>query len=126
MEKPQPPRHILVAEDDPVMVKLLEFTLRREHYTVTVCREGDAVADKARSEKPDLVLVDYVLPGMTGGQIAQEFHNDPELCKIPIIVVTGQGKDGLRDDLLALGVREVFTKPFSPMTLLAEIKKRVN
>ena len=106
-----------------MMVKLLEFTLMREGYTVSVCREGDTVADKARKEKPDLLLVDYILPGMTGDQVASVFQDDEELSKLPSIVVTGLGRESIRKKMLELGGREVFTKPFSPITLMAEIKK---
>ncbi|MGB0372209.1 MAG: response regulator [Opitutales bacterium] len=123
MEQPSKGHHILVAEDDPVMVKLLEFTLMREGYTVSVCREGDTVVDKARRENPDLLLVDYILPGMTGDQVAKAFQEDDELSKIPIIVVTGQGRESIRNKMLDIGVQEVFTKPFSPITLMADIKK---
>ena len=105
------------------MVKLLEFMLRRENYTVSVCREGNTVVDKALNKRPDLLLIDYILPGMTGDQIAAAFRDDNELSEIPIIVVTGQGHESVRKRMMNLGVREVFTKPFSPITLIAEIKK---
>lgn len=123
MEQSLTGNHILIAEDDPVMVKLLEFTLMREGFTVSVCREGNTVVDKAKKENPDLILVDYILPGMTGDQVAEACQNDENLKKIPIIVVTGQGRESIRNKMLDLGVEEVFTKPFSPIALVAEIKK---
>ena len=123
MEQSTRAYHILVAEDDPVMAKLLEFTLMRERYRVSICRQGDTVVEKAKQHKPDLLLVDYVLPRMTGDQIAAAFKADPELSDIPIIVVTGQGRESIRKEMLDIGVQDVFTKPFSPISLMDEIKK---
>ena len=123
MEQPAKAHNILVAEDDPVMAKLLEFTLMQENYTVTICRMGDTVVEKAKQHKPDLLLVDYILPRMTGDQIAAAFKQDPELSDVPIIVVTGQGRESVRNEMLNIGVQEVFTKPFSPIALMGVIKK---
>jgi DNA-binding response OmpR family regulator len=110
---------ILIADDDPMMVKLLEFNLRRAGFKVLVCREGLSVCARARTEHPDLVILDMMMPGRTGLELLGDFKADAELYSLPVVVVTGEGKGSTQDDLLAAGAQYVFTKPFSP-TLLNE------
>ena len=125
MEQRQQTQHVLIAEDDPVMVRLLEFMLLREGFKVSVCVEGNTVVERALKEKPDLLLVDYVLPGMTGDRVVAALNDEPTLSDTPVIVVTGQGRDSIRNQMFDLGVKEVFTKPFSPISLVSEIKKHL-
>lgn len=115
-------KRILIAEDDPVMSKLIEFNLKREGFDVTVCRDGPAVLRAARENCPDLALLDLNLPGMTGLQLSLAFEEDDLLKKVPRMVVTAQGKDAVFDDLYAAGVKKVFTKPFSPSALAEAIR----
>jgi two-component system alkaline phosphatase synthesis response regulator PhoP len=116
---------LLIADDDPVMVKLLEFNLRRGGFTLVQCREGLSVVTQAREHKPSLAIFDYMLPGRSGLELIQDFRSDPELEHTPIIVVTGQGKGSTKDELLAAGANEVFTKPFSPTLLLNRINELI-
>ncbi len=113
---------ILIADDDPVMVKLFEFNLKRNGFELVLCREGHSVVPQARSAAPQLVIFDYMLPGRSGLQLIQDFRQSEDLRHLPIIVVTGQGKGSTRQDLLDAGADEVFTKPFSPTVLLARIR----
>jgi len=110
---------ILIADDDPVMVKLMEFNLRRAGYGTLVCREGLSVGERVRAERPDLILLDVMLPGRSGLELLRDFQGDPALAKLPVVVVTSQGKDSTQGELLAVGARQVFTKPFSPTILIA-------
>lgn len=116
---------ILIADDDPVMVKLLEFNLKRGGYQLVQCREGLSVVEQARSHSPSLAIFDYMLPGRSGLELIQDFRGDPDLKPIPIIVVTGQGKGSTKNELLDAGANEVFTKPFSPTVLLSRIKQLI-
>lgn len=112
---------ILIADDDPVMIKLLEFSLRRQGYAVLICHDGLSVQSRARQTPPDLAIFDLMLPGLSGQQLIRDFQADPELRRIPIIVVTGQGGDRPLDSLIKDGAVEVFTKPFSPSLLMSRI-----
>ena len=114
---------ILIADDDPVMVKLFEFNLKRKGFELVLCREGHSVAAQAKATQPQLAIFDYMLPGRSGLELIQDFRRDEALQHLPIIVVTGQGKGSTRQDLLAAGANEVFTKPFSPTVLLARIRE---
>ncbi|MGF1451930.1 MAG: response regulator transcription factor [Opitutales bacterium] len=114
---------ILIADDDPVMVKLFEFNLKRSGFELVLCREGSAVVPQARATSPHLAIFDYMLPGRSGLELIQDFRGDDDLQALPIIVVTGQGKGSTRQELLDAGADEVFTKPFSPTVLIARIRE---
>ena len=114
---------ILIADDDPVMVKLLEFNLKRAGYRVEICREGLSVAAKAHDVSPNLAIFDLMLPGRSGLELIKDFKDHDELVTIPIIVVTGQGKGSTRHELLDAGANTVFTKPFSPTILINSISE---
>lgn len=115
-------KRILIAEDDPVMARLLEFNLKRGGYATTVCRDGMTVEAEARRQPPDAAVFDLMLPGRNGQELIELFQADPELKTIPLIVVTGQGKEDKHDQLLAAGAHSVYTKPFSPNRLLDTIR----
>lgn len=114
---------ILVAEDDPVMSKLIEFNLKREGFQPLLCPDGETVLQVVRETPPAVALFDLNLPGMSGLELSQAFEKDPELRKIPRIVVTAQGKDAVFDELYEAGVKRVFTKPFSPSALVEAIRE---
>ncbi len=114
---------ILVAEDDPVMAKLIEFNLKREGFEVVICIDGDSVEERARALHPDLAMFDLNLPGKSGLELSRAFEADDVLRAIPRVVVTGQGKEAVFDDLYEAGVKAVFTKPFSPSTLVEKIRE---
>ena len=113
--------NILIADDDPVMVKLLEFNLKRSGYSVTVCREGLSVMPRALDHRPVLAIFDLMLPGRSGLELIHDFKESDDLSDIPIIVVTGQGKGSTKQELLGAGASTVFTKPFSPTILINRI-----
>jgi DNA-binding response OmpR family regulator len=116
-------KKILIADDDPVMVKLLEFNFRRAGFDAVACGEGFTVCARARAERPDLVVLDVMLPGRSGLELLNDFKSDPILAIIPVVVVTSQGKGSTQDELLAAGARHVFTKPFSPTILLERLRQ---
>lgn len=120
MEEP-PLVTILVAEDDPVMAKLLEFNLMREEFQVIICRSGDQVIPRMKEVRPALVLLDYIMPGMTGQHILDQLKEEADLRTTPVIVVTGQGRESIKTQLLGSGAKAVFTKPFSTIALIKAI-----
>lgn len=116
-------KKVLIAEDDPVMVKLLELSLKKGGFDVIICREGLCVQTRTLQESPDLVIFDLLLPGKSGLELIQSFKEHPTLSHLPIIVVTGQGKECTKDELLAAGANQVYTKPFSPKKLTSAINE---
>jgi CheY-like chemotaxis protein len=113
---------ILMADDDPMMVKLLEFNLRKAGFATLVCREGLSVCARARAEHPDLVILDVNMPGRTGLELLGDFKADPQLAALPVVVVTSEGKSSTQDELRAAGAKHVYTKPFSPTMLIEHLQ----
>ncbi len=116
---------IIIADDDPMMVKLIEFNLRRANYNVVVCREGLSVCERARAEHPDMAILDVMLPGRTGLELLRDFKSDAALAGIPVVIVTSEGKGSTQDELLAAGALNVYTKPFSPTLLMERVRQLI-
>ena len=116
-------KNVLIAEDDAVMVRLLEYTLKKSGFNTIICRDGSSVFSRISARKPDLGIFDLMLPGKSGLELIREFKADSELARVPLIVVTGQGKGSTKDELLAAGAVSVFTKPFSPTALMARVNE---
>jgi two-component system phosphate regulon response regulator PhoB len=110
---------ILIIEDERDMAELMAMRLKKEGYAVELAHEGKDGLRMARSVKPDLVLLDLMLPGMSGNEIAQELRNDPRTTGIPIIMVTAKSEDSDVVVGLHLGADDYVTKPFSMSVLVA-------
>lgn len=116
-------KKILIADDDPVMIKLLEYNLKKNNFDVASCVEGSGVKAKADAEKPHLAILDYILPGKTGLEIIEELRSDKNFTSLPIVVVTQRGETEIREKLLAAGAYAVFTKPYSHLELIGVINQ---
>lgn len=113
---------IVYIEDDIDMVKIVEVILRRGNFELISVAEGHEGLDLVRKEKPDLVLLDIMLPDMGGWAVYQKMKAEKELSAIPVIVVTAQ--DAAIDRILGEHIAKVqvyITKPFSPKKLLSSI-----
>lgn len=106
------PLRILVGEDDPAVARLYEaYALSRGH-TVVVARDGAETLVAAVAEKPDLVMLDVMMPKLDGRDVLKQLKHDPRTAGIPVLVVTAFGGDqNLRDLLLELGAVDVLEKP---------------
>lgn len=111
---------ILVVEDDPSVRGLLHTLLTGEGYEVTTASDGLAGLVKASSSKPDLMLLDLMMPDLGGIRVLEELRNDPTMAGIPVIVVTGklEAVPSLRS---LLGEDNVFVKPFGVTELLERV-----
>lgn len=114
-------RKILVVDDDMGMVSTLRLLLESDKFKVVVAYTGDEAIRKARSEVPDLILLDLMLPDMTGYEICNTLREDPSTCSIPIIMLTGLGETG-RVAGLELGADDYITKPFDTNKLKTRIR----
>ena len=113
-------RRVLVVEDDPNVRGLLETLLASEGYEVSTASDGLAGLVKLSSTRPDLMLLDLMMPDLGGVRVLEELRADPQLSAVPVIVVTGkvEAVAGLRD---VLGADNVFVKPFGVAELLARV-----
>ncbi len=117
---------ILNIDDSPTVQRLIEMILTSQGYQVVLASDGEAGIAKARSEKPELILVDFVMPKMNGFQVCKALKEDPEFQDTPIILVTSKGDKVGSKFVDVLGITEYFTKPFQPEELLAKIREVID
>jgi two-component system phosphate regulon response regulator PhoB len=117
---------ILVVDDEPEAVELLEFNLKQAGYIVGTAADGAEALKKARSQSPDLIVLDVMLPEMDGFEICKSLRLDSATAKVPIIMLTAKAAEIDRVLGLELGADDYLTKPFSPRELLLRIKKIIS
>lgn len=115
------PRSILIVEDEADLVEMLCFNLEREGYHCRRARDGAAGLAEIRQRRPDLIILDRMLPNLSGDELAAQVHRDPQLAGIPIIMLTAKADEA--DELVgfALGVDDYIAKPFSMKNLIARV-----
>ena len=114
---------ILVVDDEPEAVELLEFNLKQAGYVVTTAGDGAEALKRARTQTPDLIVLDVMLPEMDGFEICKSLRLDSATAKIPVVMLTAKAAEIDRVLGLELGADDYLTKPFSPRELLLRIKK---
>ncbi|NMG42998.1 response regulator [Aromatoleum toluvorans] len=115
-------KKILIADDEQNIVISLEFLMKREGYEVSIANDGDEAARRIRAEKPDLVLLDVMMPKKSGFEVCQEVKSDPELQSVRILMLTAKGRDTEVAKGLALGADAYMTKPFSTKELVERVR----
>jgi two-component system, OmpR family, phosphate regulon response regulator PhoB len=115
-------QHILVVEDEPSIAELISINLTHAGYTVSRALQADEALQLLRNSKPDLVILDWMMPGKSGVQFARELRSSPATQAIPILMLTAKGEEA--DKVLGLdaGADDYVTKPFSPKELVARVK----
>jgi two-component system alkaline phosphatase synthesis response regulator PhoP len=113
---------ILVVEDEEDILELIRYNLSREGYQVLCATSGEEALKITRSEALDLIVLDLMLPGIDGLEVAKTLQNDPKTRDIPIIMLTAKGEEADIVTGLELGADDYITKPFSPRILIARIR----
>ena len=113
---------ILIVEDDPAMLRGLKDNFEFKGYRVLTAADGEAGLNAALDKKPDLILLDIMLPKINGYEVCSELKNDPATRDIIIIMLTAKGQESDKIKGLEVGVDEYITKPFSPQDLLDRTK----
>lgn len=113
---------ILVVEDEAPIREMLGYTLMKEGYIFREAADVEQARPLLASEKPDLVLLDWMLPGMSGADYARRIRNNPDTRDIPIIMLTARGEEADKIRGLDTGADDYVTKPFSTKELLARIR----
>ncbi|MFY9342799.1 MAG: response regulator transcription factor [Planctomycetota bacterium] len=112
---------ILVVEDEPDILEVIQYNLEREGHKVIACRDGEQGLSRARTDDPDLILLDLMLPHMDGIEVCRRVKADPVTRAIPIIMVTAKGEESDVVLGLGMGADDYLTKPFSPRELIARV-----
>jgi two-component system phosphate regulon response regulator PhoB len=113
---------ILAVDDEEDILELVRFHLERDGYTVTSAATGEDALKKARRERFDLIVLDLMLPGMDGLEVAKALKADPKTSSASIIMLTAKGEDADVVAGLEIGADDYVTKPFSPRVLSARVK----
>ncbi len=116
---------ILVVEDEINIVELLSFNLQKEGYRVIAALDGNTALKLVREEKPDLIILDIMLPGMDGLEICRFLKSDPETAMTPIIILSAKGEVLERVLGLEMGADDYMAKPFSPREVVARVKTQL-
>jgi len=116
-------KKILVADDEPNIVISLEYLLKREGYTVLVARDGQQALETITLEKPDLVLLDVMMPLKTGFEVCQAVRANEDLQATKILMLTAKGRDTDVAKGTALGADDYITKPFSTRELAEKVAR---
>lgn len=114
---------ILIADDDPIIIKLLQVNLEMEGYAVITAEDGLDAVEKARIEKPDLIILDLMMPRMDGWTAQETLHKDPSLNATPVIFLSARAQQADLKRGYEAGVAEYVTKPFDPVDLLDIIER---
>lgn len=116
------PANILVVEDEPAIQELLALNLEHAGHQVLRARDAEEAARLVRQALPDLILLDWMLPGQSGAAYARHLRQDERTKSVPIILLTARGQEQDKVAGLEAGADDYVTKPFSPRELLARIK----
>ena len=115
------PATVLVVDDDPVILKLLEVNFEMEGFEVVRAADGAEGLERARAVLPDIVVLDVMMPRMTGYEVAKALREDNDTAHIPIIFVTARAQSSDVERGMELGVDDYVTKPFDPLDLIARV-----
>ena len=112
----------LIIEDEEDIRELVRYNLERENFTVSEAESGEAGLKAVARKKPDLILLDLMLPGKDGLQICRELKQNAEVRDIPVVMMTAKGEESDIVTGLELGAEDYIVKPFSPKVMVARIK----
>jgi len=112
---------VLVADDEPHLLRLVKFRLEREGYEVLTAVDGESALEMARTEQPDLCVLDVMMPKRSGFDVLRELRSDDTCSGMKVIMLTARAQDRDVDVGFSLGADDYITKPFSPQELRVRI-----
>jgi len=114
---------ILIADDEAHLRLLVRKTLLEDDYKMVEAVDGKAALESALKERPDLMILDWMMPGLSGIQVLEELRRDPLAAKTPVVMLTARSQQVDKDRALELGVRAYLVKPFSPLELIQLVER---
>jgi twitching motility two-component system response regulator PilH len=115
-------KNVMVVDDSPTEVHLLREMLTKNGFTVSVASSGEEAITRAVSEKPDLILMDVVMPGMSGFEATRAITKSPDSANIPVIICTTKGQETDKAWGLRQGAKDYIVKPVTEKLLMEKIK----
>ena len=120
--RPQTGR-ILIAEDDPNILISIEFLLKKAGYEVAIARDGSQALESVRAWRPDMVVLDIMLPVVNGFEVCRQLRTSSELRNIKILMLTARGRESEVEKGIALGANAYLTKPFATRELIETTRR---
>jgi DNA-binding response OmpR family regulator len=114
---------VLIVDDEPNIVTSLEFLMRKNRYEVQVARDGGEALGLVERFRPDVVLLDVMMPVWSGLEVCRRIRANPELRGVKIVMLTARGRESERDRGLAAGANAYVTKPFSTKELVSTVRE---
>ncbi len=125
MEEPVEQKRILVADDEPHILRVVKDKLSNAGFTVLVATNGEEALQIALREKPDLILLDVMMPKMNGFDVCRKLRAESGFPSIPILLLTARGQEADKKMGIEAGATEYITKPFSPRELLQNVQNKL-
>ena len=116
------PRTVLVADDDEDILQLVSFRLERAGYTVVTAADGQQALTAAREHRPDLAVLDVMMPGLNGYEVTRQLRSDPATAAIPVILLTARVQEADVSRGFEAGADDYLRKPFSPQELRSRVQ----
>jgi two-component system, OmpR family, alkaline phosphatase synthesis response regulator PhoP len=116
---------VLLVDDDPAMLKMLEVNFRLSGFVVRTALRGDEAVEEAITRPPDALVLDVMMPGLSGFDVARRLRQEPSLLETPIVFLTAKSQDDDRAEGQAVGGTEFVTKPFDPAALVETVRRRL-
>ncbi len=114
-------KKILIADDEPDILEIIQFNLQQEGYEVVTAKTGDDAIEKAKQTKPDLIILDIMMPGKNGMEVCNILRTMPDFKKTLIVFLTAMSDEGTEIKGLETGADDYLTKPISPKVLLSKV-----
>jgi two-component system alkaline phosphatase synthesis response regulator PhoP len=114
---------VLIADDEPHMLKFIEFTLRKGNFEILKANDGVQALEVAEAQKPNVIVLDVLMPGMDGVTALKNLKKNPVLKLIPVILLTARGHTLDPEEAKKAGASYYLTKPFSPTELLKQVQQ---
>jgi len=118
-------RHVLLIEDEPNIIEAIRFLLTRDGWTVDTHSDGSDAVEVVQQARPNLVILDMMLPGKSGMEILRELREIGDLANLPVLMLTARGQSRDRDMAEKAGVSRFMTKPFSNTEVLTAVRDLV-
>lgn len=117
------PVRILIAEDEPHIVESLSFILNRSGFQVDAVGDGEQALEKIRADRPDVVILDVMLPSLNGFEVMKTVRADAAVKATPIIILTAKGQSRDRQTAMEIGADAFVTKPFSNQEIIDKVRE---
>jgi len=116
-------KKVLIVDDEPNIVLSVEFLMRREGHEVVTANDGQEAIDLLAAARPDLMILDVMMPRKNGFEVCAEVRADPALSQMPILMLTAKGREAEMKKGISLGADAYITKPFSTHDLVAKVRE---